>query len=386
MSDHARRRTIRWTTKTGEPRERVAWEATFWDRRGKRHRTLKDRKKDAEQWYRDQVAADESGTHTPPSNGKVTLARYVEGWRGRQVHRETTSATFATVLDRHILPTLGGIKIGLINTDDVKDLVAAWNRTAAPATVHQRYTILSIVMRAAVDSRAISKSPCVGVSLPDLPAKSSLVPITTEVVLALAEEIIDPYKAIVLTGAGTGMRRGELLGLTIDRVSTSFRSVKVDRQLSRSSTTEPLLVPPKTPASNRTIPVAQVVIDTIVEHTAKFGVHRSGLVFQSLHGDWIRASTFAAQWRIAAKKVGTDATPHDLRHYFASVQLRSGQSIKALQLLLGHKTATETLDTYSHLMGDEDDRSRAAIEAALGGQGLDAGATKLPQLGASGTA
>jgi len=71
-------------------------------------------------------------------------------------------------------------------------------------------------------------------------------------------------------------------------------------------------------------------------------------------------------WSIAAKKVGTDATPHDLRHYFASVQIAGGCSIKKLQQMLGHKSATETWDTYGHLMGDEDDRSRAVIETQLG--------------------
>ena len=69
-----------------------------------------------------------------------------------------------------------------------------------------------------------------------------------------------------------------------------------------------------------------------------------------------------------AKRVGIDATPHDLRHYFASVQIRGGQSIKVLQALLGHKSAVETWDTYGHLMGDEDDRSRAVIDIALGGR------------------
>lgn len=39
--------------------------------------------------------------------------------------------------------------------------------------------------------------------------------------------------------------------------------------------------------------------------------------------------------------------------------------MKALQHMLGHKTAAETLDTYGHLMGDEDDRSRAVIGTAL---------------------
>lgn len=58
----------------------------------------------------------------------------------------------------------------------------------------------------------------------------------------------------------------------------------------------------------------------------------------------------------AARKVGTTATPHDLRHYFASMQIRGGQSIKVLQALLGHKSAVQTRDT----------RSRAVIDAALG--------------------
>jgi integrase len=48
------------------------------------------------------------------------------------------------------------------------------------------------------------------------------------------------------------------------------------------------------------------------------------------------------------------------------VLIRAGLSIKVIQRLLGHKSATETLDTYGHLMGDEDDRSREAIRMQLG--------------------
>ena len=66
--------------------------------------------------------------------------------------------------------------------------------------------------------------------------------------------------------------------------------------------------------------------------------------------------------------VPTSAQP-DLRHYFASVQIAGGCSIKKLQALLGHKSATETWDTYGHLMGDEDDRSRTLIQTELGDTG-----------------
>ena len=83
-------------------------------------------------------------------------------------------------------------------------------------------------------------------------------------------------------------------------------------------------------------------------------------------GNFVGTSTIHNACRIAARKVGTDATPHDLRHFFASGQIRGGQSIKVLQALLGHKSAVETWDTYGHLMGAEDTRSRAIVDSLIG--------------------
>ena len=88
-------------------------------------------------------------------------------------------------------------------------------------------------------------------------------------------------------------------------------------------------------------------------------------MFTSAIGTPLRASTLWTAWRAAARQVGTTTTPHDLRHYFASVQIRGVTSIKALQALLGHKSAVETWDTYGHLMGDEDDRSRTVMQEQL---------------------
>ena len=60
---------------------------------------------------------------------------------------------------------------------------------------------------------------------------------------------------------------------------------------------------------------------------------------------------------------------HDLRHYFASLLIRHGESVKTVQSRLGHATAAETLDAYSHLWPDSDDRTRDAIDDVLGGRG-----------------
>jgi len=63
------------------------------------------------------------------------------------------------------------------------------------------------------------------------------------------------------------------------------------------------------------------------------------------------------------------ATFHDLRHFYASALLREGESVKVVQARLGHASASETLDTYSHLWPDSEDETRMAIDNVLGTTG-----------------
>jgi integrase len=59
-------------------------------------------------------------------------------------------------------------------------------------------------------------------------------------------------------------------------------------------------------------------------------------------------------------------TPHDLRHTCASLAISAGANVKVLQTLLGHKTATLTLDRYGHLFPDDLGRIADALDAAAG--------------------
>lgn len=361
------RRTIRWTTKDGESRSTKKYEALYQDRAGKRHRRLFVLKKDARRWLDEQTAGMVTGQWADPRAGKETVRSYGERWLARQVISSGTGMAYRTVLNNHIYPALGATRLDAINRADIQTLVKSWESTAAPRTIEGRYSILAILMRAAVKDRVIPASPCVDIKLPKIEPRSALVPITTETVMALREAMPPRFRAFVTVGAGTGMRRGELLGLTLDRVSFDFATIRVDRQLARTSRSDAVsLGPPKTESSTRTIPVAAVVLESICDHVAAFGHHESGLIFTTDSGSPLTTSTLHAAWQQAARQVGVSATPHSLRHYFASVQIRAGQSIKVLQALLGHKSAVETWDTYGHLMGDEDDRSRSVIEDALG--------------------
>jgi len=72
--------------------------------------------------------------------------------------------------------------------------------------------------------------------------------------------------------------------------------------------------------------------------------------------------------RIPARKAAnlpSDVGIHALRHYYASRLIRFGESVKTVQNRLGHASASETLDTYSYLWPDADDRTRDAVAGLL---------------------
>ncbi|WP_245692162.1 tyrosine-type recombinase/integrase [Geodermatophilus telluris] len=61
----------------------------------------------------------------------------------------------------------------------------------------------------------------------------------------------------------------------------------------------------------------------------------------------------------------SSVTFQSLRHFHASLLIRHGESVKTVQARLGHASAAETLDTYSHLWPDSDDRTRAAVDSVM---------------------
>lgn len=178
------KRTIRWTTQSGEPRATEKYEAAYRDRAGKRHRRLFVLKKGAQRWLGEQTAGLVTGQWADPRAGRETVRAYGERWLKRQVLADSTASTYGTVLSNHIFPTLGAMRMDAINRADVQSLVKEWEGSAAARTVEARYSILAIMLRAAVKDRVIPATPCVDIKLPKIEAKSALVPISTETVLA----------------------------------------------------------------------------------------------------------------------------------------------------------------------------------------------------------
>lgn len=341
------------------------WRARYRDEAGKEHARHFGRKVDAQRWLDEVTASVVTGQYVDPKAGRVTLEEYAERWRQIQAHRPTTREHVETMLRRHVYPTLGPRPLSSILPSDVQALVQ--QLPLAPATVGVIHAILAGVMRSAVRDRKIVANPCDGTRLPKV-ERRQVVPLTTEQVEQLRDAMPPNLRALVTFAAGTGLRQGELFGLTVDRLDMLRRTVRVDRQLVNVRGQGRMLAPPKTVASVRTVPLPQVVVDATAAHLAEYPTATAaGFVF-GWNGDSLSRSTFGTIWRPAADLAGIGKGDgiHTLRHYYASLLIRHGESVKTVQARLGHASATETLDTYSHLWPDSDDRTREAVDSVLG--------------------
>jgi integrase len=355
-------------------RDNGKWRARYRDEAGKEHARHFDRKLDAQKWLDEVTASVVTGQYVDPKAGRLTFKEYAERWRASQVHRPSSQAHVETMLRRHAYPTLGDRPLSSILPSDIQTWVkrlgaaepASGRKALAPATIGVVHSIVSGVMKAAVRDRRLVANPCEGTRLPKVERKR-VVPLTTEQVRQLEAAMPEPLRALVTFAAGTGLRQGECFGLTVDRLDMLRREVTVDRQLVTLPNTPPRLAPPKTQASVRTVPLPQVVVDAVAAHLAAHPASRDGYVF-TIEGQPISRQAFGHLWRpvVAAAGLPAGTGLHALRHYYASLLIRHGESVKTVQARLGHASAVETLDTYSHLWPDSDDRTREAIDVVLG--------------------
>jgi integrase len=340
------------------------WRARYRDPAGKEHARHFVRKVDGQRWLDEVTAAVVTGAYVHPKAGQVTFRDYAEQWRASQVHRPTTRAHVETMLRRHAYPTFGSKPLSSILPSDVQAWVRKLEPVLAPATIGVAHSLVSSVMKAAVRDRRIVANPCEGIRLPKT-QRAPVVPPSTEQVLTLTEAMPERLRALVTLAAGSGLRQGEAFGLTVDRVDFLRRTVLVDRQLVTLPRQAPFLASPKTSASVRTVPLPRVVVDVLAAHLA--AQPGTEYVF-TLAGGPIRRTAFGHIWRPASRQAGLPTVTgfHFLRHYYASLLIRHGESVKTVQARLGHASAVETLDTYSHLWPDSDDRTREAIDSVLG--------------------
>lgn len=355
------------------------WRARYRDPTGKERSKTFVKRIDAERFLTSVEHSKLSGAYVDPALGKVTFREFAEKWRAVQPHRAGTKTAVEQHLRLHIYPVIGDRPIAAIKRSEIQGLVAKLGQPRPEkgkkdrpglraSTIAVVYGRVVAVFEAAMRDRVISSTPCDEITLPTPPPRRAEV-LLPEQVAALAGYVPGRYRALILFAAATGLRPGEVFGLTVDRVDFLRGTVTVDRQLVRVRGKGVDFGEPKTAASYRTIPVPENVTDLLASHLSQWPAHESGIIFTNQRGLPVQGHPFAEVWRTAKKKpdIPTWATPHHLRHFYASVLIRSGASVKVVQTRLGHSSAKTTLDLYAHLFPEEEDRTRDAIEAELDG-------------------
>lgn len=341
------------------------------------------------------------GTYVDPKAGKTLFRKYfTEVYVPGLQQRSQSVERLESIFKLHVLPVLGDMRIGAIRRLQVQRLVnelvvkknqaprgpAAFEPTLAASYVVHIYELVSSVFNAAVVDNVIPKSPCVKINTPEVHKKEIIIP-TTDQVLEIARRISPRYKNMLIVAAGTGMRSGELRGLSKDNVDWLRKKIKVRQQMITPTTGSTYLGPPKTRAGTRDIPVADVVIEALSDQINRYGTGEGGIIFTNRTGKWVRNGTAVEKLRPILDDLGfaPGIAWHLLRHYYASMLIRARLSVKVVQLRLGHASAVETWDTYGHLWPEDEEDSRTAVQDALGGSVTSpsdgSGSVKKPSLG-----
>ncbi|GAA0443659.1 tyrosine-type recombinase/integrase [Streptomyces olivaceiscleroticus] len=298
------------------------------------------------------------GSYRDPAAARVKFADTASAWLDAQVHlKRSTRNRYQGILDVHVLPRWGTTPLERIRYDDValwlSDLLsgeATGGRKLGARSVRKAYVVLSRVLAFAVSSRRLAFNPAAGVPLPKA-APADHVYLDDVQVDSLANAA-GAYRVFILMLAYTGLRWGEASALKVGRVDLDAGRANIVEAYVEDNGKLYLDTPKN--HERRSVPLPRFLIQELRGHVENRGPEE--LLFSAPQDGPLRARNF--RQRIFAPAVAEAGlahlklTPHKLRHTAASLAIASGADVNVVQTMLGHKSATLTLDVYGHLFPD----------------------------------
>lgn len=314
------------------------------------------RRKDADAWEATHVTvAKASGAYVDPSAGNVTIdalwGRYLSAheavWKPSHVRDQESAYRI------HVAPAFGPRRVSSLTHGEVQDWVSSIARERSASTVLKAFGVLKSCVENARRDRLIADTTCIEhIALPRKPGrKENRYYLSPDELVQLAD-LCGSHRLLVLVLGLTGIRWGEATGLRAGDVDVERGVLHVRRSVTRIgdgwAVTEP-----KT-WERRDVPVPASLMRLLAQELPQ---DADALVFPGDDGGWLRqqSSTRGRGWwsrAIWTMGVGQMAC-HDLRHTAASIAVSAGANVKALQRMLGHKSASMTLDVYADLFDSD---------------------------------
>lgn len=356
----------RYKTTKGETRYRVRYrkpDGTQTDKRGFK------RKIDAENWAAEHVTiAKATNSYIDPQGGLKRFGDLYEQWLAirKPFWKPSQLESIETSYRTHVRRQWEGRRIGEISQAELQEWVSDLTSRRSASVVLRAKGIVNGVMKRAVKDRLIAENPCEGLELPRKPKrKERRVYLSIPQLVAFADECLnaiyigDERRALVLLLGFCGLRWGEASDLRKEDVDVGKRSLRIRRSIVWVKG-KPVEGTPKS-YEMRTLYMPLIVAEALAPILKR--KKRGERVFSDPSGRPLHPQSASAVrgnrtwWPSALKRLGWDMddwpSPHDLRHTAASIAVHAGANVKGLQRMLGHASASMTLDVYADLFDSD---------------------------------
>jgi integrase len=323
------------------------------------------------------LAAFAEADYFPTLDGLAKAGRRSE--RGVDLYRERFRL--------HVEPALGARKLATLETAHVAELIRAMRTGGyAESTIDSTLGVLGAIYRLARSRGHVSSNPLDGLDPAELP-RPSCEPagrvLDENELAALVRHAPTAYRAPVTLLAYSGLRLSEALGLRWADVDFVDRELRVSGQLSLATRERPArIVPPKTRASRRTVPLfpalERALTEQLKSELAAGRGQAEDFVFCTRRGKPHSQRNVAKRGvEAAAVSAGLGkVTPHDLRRSFCSLAARRGVDPVEAAAITGHSLAV-WMSRYARSFGKAQ-RDEARDRLLAHGFGADADTALTP--------
>lgn len=317
--------------------------------------------KEVAQKLREVVSSGADSAYNP--NSGITVEKWLNLWitdyAGEK--KETTISNYKMWIDTRIIPALGKIKLENLQAHDIQRFYNGIKESVSAKTVRNIHGVLHSALAQAVRNRIILYNPSDACALPKV-EKREITPVVDDDLTAFLDAIRgNKYEDVYLVDIFTGMRQGEILGLTWDCVDFAKSRICVNKQLVRVRGGNGEHFLRSTKKDNvRYIAIPSIVSDrlkAIREHQRELAAEElctyrndMNLVFTDDTGKYLVEITVYKNLKKVFANIGLpESRFHDLRHSYAVALLEADVDVKTLQNNLGHSNISTTLDIYAHV-------------------------------------